>query len=863
MTVIPTRKGNLWRALAAGIFCLVCCGISTLQAAEVAGCDEDSLLDAINTDGVALFTEDCDITLSGTMSITGDVIVDAQGHNVTISGDGTFLLFEITNEISGSIQFYGIGFSGGSNTNGGAFYIDGLSSAAFSNCVFSGNVAANTNGFDGVKGSDSSTGNGGSGTNGKNGGAAYGGAIYSLGSLGLVNCSFFTNSATGGNGGNGGNGGSGHFNAGDGGNGGAGAAAKGGAVYCEGSDMVISNCTFSGNSIAAGNGGTGGAKGASGLGGLDGNGGAGAPASGAAIYSTTPIIVVNSTFDNNSAQGGDSAAGGLQLNGNGTDGANGGNSFGGGIYAAGSSVTNCTFFNNNVSGGAGGNGGNGRFNAGHGGNGGNATGGGLYSFNGTAVVSCTFSNCNATGGTNGIAGTGLAPVNGTKGASRGGDLASGGSSFDLFGTILATNRSGGAGFGTIHDSGYNITFGNTITIGASSLKNVDPKLGTLSSNGGPTMTMALLANSPARDKVPFDANTDVKFDQRGLPRPINGTNDIGAFEYQAAGEPIITVQPTNSAVQFGSNASFTIGVSGASPFTYRLILNGNLPPAQTKVLSSASAPFTVTNVTLSNSGVYQITVSNLYGVAASRYFSNRFVPTIVTNPANRTVSANDPVTFSVTAIGDPVLVYQWQFAGTNIPAATNASYLIAHAQTTNVGSYQVIVTNGFGSVTSAPARLDLLASIQTNPTNQTVAQGSTVIFSVVAAGSPPLSYQWRLNGAPLANATASAYQIDGVTTNKAGTYDVVVTNQFNSVTSAPAILTVQTNFGIIQSGLSGNNFTFTFPTAPGHTYYTEYRTNIVLGGWVPLVTNQGNGFPMTITSALTNSPSRFFRVRVQ
>src|SRR6185436_14860038 len=139
------------------------------------------------------------------------------GHNVSISGDGTFLLFEVVNadsETNGTLQVYGVGFSGGSNTNGGAFYIDGASSVLFSNCTFGGNIAAGTNGFDGVNGADSSTGNGGNGTNGKNGGAAYGGAIYSLGSLGLVDCSFFTNSATGGAGGNAGSGGAGNFNAG-------------------------------------------------------------------------------------------------------------------------------------------------------------------------------------------------------------------------------------------------------------------------------------------------------------------------------------------------------------------------------------------------------------------------------------------------------------------------------------------------------------------------------------------------------------------------------------------------------------------------------------------------------------------------
>lgn len=61
---------------------------------------------------------------------------------------------------------------------------------------------------------------------------------------------------------------------------------------------------------------------------------------------------------------------------------------------------------------------------------------------------------------------------------------------------------------------------------------IDPLLGPLQDNGGPTQTMALLPGSPAIDA---GDNTDApEFDQRGpgFPRIVNGTIDIGAFELQ-------------------------------------------------------------------------------------------------------------------------------------------------------------------------------------------------------------------------------------------------------------------------------------------------------------------------------------------
>ncbi len=79
----------------------------------------------------------------------------------------------------------------------------------------------------------------------------------------------------------------------------------------------------------------------------------------------------------------------------------------------------------------------------------------------------------------------------------------------------------------------------------------------------------------------------------------------------------------------------------------------------------------------------------------------------------------------------------------------------------------------------------------TAPANQTAAVGDSVTFSVVANGTSPLSYQWRLNGTPIADATASTVTKANVqAVDNGGSYDVVVQNVAGSVTSAPAVLTV-------------------------------------------------------------------------
>jgi hypothetical protein len=61
---------------------------------------------------------------------------------------------------------------------------------------------------------------------------------------------------------------------------------------------------------------------------------------------------------------------------------------------------------------------------------------------------------------------------------------------------------------------------------------VDPLLGPLADNGGPTETMRIGAASPARDAIPTPA-CGQPFDQRGVHRPQGPACDIGAFEVRS------------------------------------------------------------------------------------------------------------------------------------------------------------------------------------------------------------------------------------------------------------------------------------------------------------------------------------------
>jgi hypothetical protein len=137
-------------------------------------------------------------------------------------------------------------------------------------------------------------------------------------------------------------------------------------------------------------------------------------------------------------------------------------------------------------------------------------------------------------------------ISGNSNPGRGGlsmDGASGGT-VTLSNVIVAGNSGSTApdcstvvGPGTINSAGNNIIGNNTGCTLTGALPSdqvgtsgspIDPLLGALAINGGPTQTMALLAGSPAIDAG--NNATCAATDQRGISRPQGPACDIGAFE---------------------------------------------------------------------------------------------------------------------------------------------------------------------------------------------------------------------------------------------------------------------------------------------------------------------------------------------
>jgi Flp pilus assembly secretin CpaC len=275
-----------------------------------------------------------------------------------------------------------------------------------------------------------------------------------------------------------------------------------------------------------------------------------------------------------------------------------------------------------------------------------------------------------------------------------------------------------------------------------------------------------------------------------------------------AGAPAIATQPENQTVSLGDTATFGVTVTGTKPLAYQWLKNGIPIPGAT--LSNFTTPQTV----LSNNGAtFSVVVTNAVGTVTSKPATLTVstvtgAPSITTQPQSQTVTTGQIATFTVNALGTTPFTYQWTQNGTLIDGATSRSYTtpattLAYSGTT----YAVTVSNAVGMATSASATLTVTGAegspaITIQPQSQTANLGETATFSVDATGNDPLTYQWYVDGNPIAGATSSYYTTGKITADDNGkTYSVTVSNAVGNVTSDGARLTVNTS-PLTNSGLS-------------------------------------------------------------
>jgi autotransporter-associated beta strand protein len=190
------------------------------------------------------------------------------------------------------------------------------------------------------------------------------------------------------------------------------------------------------------------------------------------------------------------------------------------------------------------------------------------------------------------------------------------------------------------------------------------------------------------------------------------------------------------------------------------------------------------------------------------------------------------------------------FAATNLPAlSANLAW-----------NTDALASAGTISVVQLPVITNQPQSLVVNP-------GSSAGFTVGATGTGALAYQWLLNGTNIAGAVTNIYSIAGATAANAGSYTVIISNNYGAVTSSVAHLVV--NLPPMIGSVSVANsagFSLSASGSVGETCVLLGASNLVPPVvWLQLQTNTAdmNGVFNFTDAQATNFPQRFYRLMTQ
>ena len=189
--------------------------------------------------------------------------------------------------------------------------------------------------------------------------------------------------------------------------------------------------------------------------------------------------------------------------------------------------------------------------------------------------------------------------------------------------------------------------------------------------------------------------------------------------------------------------------------------------------------------------------------------------TLLTQPQSLVVLAGNTAAFSVTALGNGLVSFQWTRNGTNVPGATNTSLALSNVQAAMAGVYVALVTDAVGTVASQPATLGVVSkpgvSQQPRPEFQVLSEGEDLRITAAVAVSEPFACRWLLN-----SVTAYPYgffgavlEVPGAPLTNGGAYKLAVTNALgNIVASSNAYVTIVAP-PVSASALLGGSLTLT------------------------------------------------------
>jgi Pectinesterase/Immunoglobulin domain/Bacterial Ig-like domain len=283
--------------------------------------------------------------------------------------------------------------------------------------------------------------------------------------------------------------------------------------------------------------------------------------------------------------------------------------------------------------------------------------------------------------------------------------------------------------------------------------------------------------------------------------------------------PVFSTQPSSYSGNPGDNVTFTAAlnansdttgltyqwykVTGTSTLTTNAVSNGSTGNGSS-ISGATTASLAITGAqTADNASYYVVAVNNYGSTASAQAILN--IQSSAQAPAISSISATNvtlilsnsiplySTNVTVSASGSPLPSYYWtNAAGVQLQGGASATLTLSGLGLGDAGTYSVTASNSAGQAsTNFTVNVYALPTISGQPASVLLNLGDPATFTVTSTdGNPTPSYQWYKNGVAIAGANATSYAIGSVAYSDIGKYSVTVSNIAGKVTSASAVLAI-------------------------------------------------------------------------
>jgi len=341
-------------------------------------------------------------------------------------------------------------------------------------------------------------------------------------------------------------------------------------------------------------------------------------------------------------------------------------------------------------------------------------------------------------------------------------------------------------------------------------------------NGRNWFSLRTGTGSPVPDPICCVTSLEVADDGSG-PELFVATDAVRVWRDAMLPELEILVQPElPHGTCVGERTTLSVTAGGDGPFSYQWRKNGaDIPGATAETYTFVAPP----DRTLS----YDVVLHNGCLTTASEpveiFLVSSGPPEIVVQPYSIPICVGQYISLYI-LIQNQFATYQWRKDSIPIPGATLSSYDLGNVSASTAGTYDVVVTNGCGSVTSDPAVLTFegeFPSILVEPVFEDVCPGDTATFAAIVKGPALTSQAWyRIDpgtGDEMLVTAEAFFTITSVSAADAGDYVFRVTDEcLEGAFDYPAYLNV------LEECPAEPRIGFTHAYAPYDLYFEEVQS---------------------------------------